>query len=86
MVLFLKLWTEYLQNCTKYVITQTAEITILSDITINRLDMALRPESGINIIASVKQLLDSVFHIKSNYSTDDMRILIESWIIEVCNS
>lgn len=84
--LFLKLWTEYLQNCTKYVITQTAEITILSDITINRLDMALRPESGINIIASVKQLLDSVFHIKSNYSTDDMRILIESWIIEVCNS
>ena len=84
--MFLKLWTEYLQNCTKYVITQTAEITILSDITINRLDMALRPESGINIIASVKQLLDSVFHIKSNYSTDDMRILIESWIIEVCNS
>ena len=83
-VLFLKLWTEYLQNCTKYVITQTAEITTLSDITINKLNSALQ-SSEINIVDNVKQLLDSVFHIRSNYSTDDMRILIESWLIEVCN-
>ena len=77
--LFLKLWTEYLQNCTKYMITQTQEITTLSDITIQRLNGKL------NLLEDMKHLLDSVFHIRSNYSTDDMRILIESWIIEVCN-
>ena len=77
--LFLKLWTEYLQNCTKYMITQTPEITTLSDITIQRLNGKL------DLLDEVRHLLDSVFHIKSNYSTDDMRILIESWIIEVCN-
>lgn len=77
--LFLKLWTEYLQNCTKYMITQTKEITTLSDLTINRLNQAM------SFLPDVQHLLDSVFHIKSNYSTDDMKILVESWIIEVCN-
>lgn len=77
--LFLKIWIEYLQNCTKYMITQIAEITTLSDITTNKLDTKL------NLLGEVQDLLDSVFLIKNNYSTDDMRILVESWIIEQCN-
>ena len=77
--IFLKLWTEYLQNCTKYMITRTAEITTLSDITIPRLDRSL------SFLPVVKNLLDSVLDIKSNYSTDDIKILVESWIIEKCS-
>ena len=77
--IFLKLWTEYLQNCTKYMITQTAEITTLSDITLVRLNNAMA------FLDDIRELATSVLNIKNNYSTDDIRILIESWIIDKCN-
>ena len=77
--LFLKLWTEYLQNCVKYMITQTAEITKLSSVTVDWLKtiMTFTPQ--------VKELLRSVLSIRTNFSADDMKIIIESWIIEKCN-
>ena len=78
-LLFLRLWTEYLQNCVKYMVTQTAEITTLSQITIDWLKkiMVFTPQ--------IKELLRSVLSIKTNFSSDDMKIIIESWIIEKCN-
>ena len=77
--LFLKLWTEFLQNCVKYMITQTAEITTLSGITVNWLKTVM------SFTPQVKELLRSVLSIKTNFSADDMKIIIESWIIEKCN-
>lgn len=77
--LFLKLWTEYLQNCVKFMITQTAEITTLSTLTVDWLKtiMTFTPQ--------VRELLRSVLSIKTNFSADDLKIIIESWIIEKCN-
>lgn len=77
--LFLRLWTEYLQNCTKYMITQNKELTTLSDITINRLQKAF------DMLPQVQHLMNSILQLKSNYSTDDLKILMESWLIEQCN-
>ena len=77
--LFLKLWVEYLQNCTKYMITQTQEITTLSDISVNRLNKALQ------LTPKVRNLLEEALQIKNVYSTDDLKILIESWLIQVCS-
>lgn len=76
--IFLKLWTEYLQNCVKYMLTQMPEVTTLSDITINRLDGKL------NFLKAMRDLLCSVCRIKNDFSTDDMKVLVESWIIEQC--
>lgn len=78
-LLFLRLWTEYLQNCVKYMVTQTAEITTLSQITIDWL------KKIIVFTPQIKELLRSVLSIKTNFSSDDMKIIIESWIIEKCN-
>lgn len=77
--LFLKLWTEYLQNCVKYMITQTPEITTLSDNTINWLNTIM------SFTQQVKDLLKSILAVKTDFSSDDMKIILESWIIEKCN-
>lgn len=77
--LFLKLWTEFLQNCAKYMITQSAEITTLSDYTINWLS------SQMNYLPDIKALLKSILSVEVNFSSDDLKIIMESWIIEKCN-
>ena len=76
--LFLKLWTEFLQNCVKYMITQTIEITTLSDVTVNWLN------SIMSFTPQVRELLRSVLTIKTNFSSDDLKIILESWILEKC--
>lgn len=77
--LFLKLWTAYLQNCVKYIITQESEITTLSNVTISWLDTVLE------FLPQIKNLLLSVMEIRNNLSSDDMKVLVESWIIGKCN-
>lgn len=77
--LFLKMWTEYLQNCIKYLVTGMVTLTTLSDFTINELD------SNPNIVDTLRVMLNSILQINNRYSTDDLKILVESWIIELCN-
>lgn len=77
--LFLKLYIEFLQNCSKYMITQTVNITSLSDITINWLNQNM---SFINVI---KTFLFDALNIRTNYSSEDLKIIVESWIIQECS-
>ena len=59
-------------------ITQTIEITTLSDVTVNWLN------SIMSFTPQVRELLRSVLTIKTNFSSDDLKIILESWIIEKC--
>lgn len=76
--LFLKLYIEFIQNCTKYLITGISDITILSDITINWLNQVN------SYFDKICYLLDSSLEIKTNYSSEDLKIIIESWLVKVC--
>ena len=77
--LFLKLYIEFLQNCTKYMITQTVNITSLSSITIQWLT------DNMNFLNIIKTFLFDALSIKTNYSSEDLKIIVESWIIQECN-
>ena len=76
--LFVKLYTEFLENCTKYLITLTPDITILSDETLQWLD------EHKNALEPVNSMVDSILEIKTNYSSEDLKIIVESWIVRVC--
>lgn len=76
--LFVKLYTEFLENCTKYLITLTPDITILSDETLHWLD------EHKNALEPVNSMVDSILEIKTNYSSEDLKIIVESWIVRVC--
>ena len=78
-VLFLKLYTEFIENCIKYIITQESGIVTLSDIVISWLNQ------NTNFLDDIRDQLLSVINIKTGYSNEDLRIIIESWIIHVCN-
>lgn len=76
--LFLKLYVEFIQNCTKYLLTGVPDITILSDITINWLN-----QMG-QFLDKITYLLDSILAIRTNYSSEDLKIIVESWLVRVC--
>lgn len=76
--LFLKLYVEFIQNCTKYLLTGVPDITILSDITINWLNQ-MGP-----FLDKITYLLDSILAIRTNYSSEDLKIIVESWLVRVC--
>ena len=76
--LFIKLYIEFLQNCLKYLITQSANIVTISDIVINWLD------NNTEYKQSIQDELLSLIDIRTTYSSIDLKILVESWIIEVC--
>lgn len=76
--LFVKLYTEFLENCTKYLITMTPDITILSDETLHWLD------EHQNALPFVNDMVDSILEIKTAYSSEDLKIIVESWIVKVC--
>lgn len=76
--LFLKLYIEFIQNCTKYLITGVSDITILSDITINWLGQVNQ------FFDKICYILDSSLEIRTNYSSEDLKIIIESWLVRVC--
>lgn len=78
-ILFLKLYTEFVENCIKYMMVKDADMVSLSDITLqwlNENDMFL-PDLKVQLL--------SIINIKNNYSSEDLRIIIESWIIQSCN-
>lgn len=78
-VLFLKLYTEYVENCIKYMMVKDADIVSLSDTTLKWLDV------NDNFLPDLKIQLLSIINIKNNYSSEDLRIIIESWIIQSCS-
>lgn len=77
--LFLKLYIEFIQNCIKYLITKEASIVTLSQITINWLD------ENSQFLEDLKAQLLSTINIKNIYSSEDLKIIIESWIVQECS-
>ena len=78
-ILFLKLYTEFVENCIKYMMVKDADIVSLSDITLQWLN------ENDTFLPDLKVQLLSIINIKNNYSSEDLRIIIESWIIQSCN-
>lgn len=78
--LFLKLYIEFIENCLKFLITGDANITPLSEITINWLKQNDR------FLEDLRFQLMSTIKIRSDYLLEDLRIIIESWIVQECNS
>ena len=76
--LFVKLYTEYLENCTKYLLTFVPDLTTLSNVSINWLD---QNRSQVDLL---RALLDSISLIRTTYNAEDLRIIVESWLIKVC--
>lgn len=78
-VLFLKLFIEFLENCVKYLITRNADIVPLSQITIDWL------ESHSEFLIQIKDLLMSAIRLRNDFPSEDLKILLESWIVQECN-
>ena len=76
--LFLKLYIEYLENCIKFIITQQPNIVPLSEISLSW----LRENS--RFLDDMRNQLMSTLKIKTDYLSEDLKIIIESWIIQEC--
>lgn len=77
--LFLKLYIEYLENCIKYIITDEANIVPLSEITLKWL------KENYIFLEDMRNQLMSTLKIRTDYSSEDLKIIIESWIVQVCS-
>lgn len=77
--LFIKLYIEYIENCIKYILVKDPDIVSLSEISLKWLD------DNDSFLEDLKVQLLSALNIKNNYSSEDLRIIIESWIIQSCN-
>ena len=77
--LFLKLYIEFLENCVKFIITQSSVITTLSPITIQWL------QQQTNFLQDIKRFLLSAINITKKYSSEDLKIMVESWVIQECS-
>ena len=78
--LFLKLYTTYIENCVKYLILKDEYNVELSELTLNWL------KENDTFFEDLRVQLLSLINIKNNYSSEDLRIIIESWIIQSCIS
>ena len=76
--LFLKLYVEFLQNCTKYLLTGSPDITTLSNISFAWLNV------NVNNTNLIRNLLEDIMMIRTNYNSEDLKIIVESWFIKVC--
>lgn len=77
--LFLKLFLDFISNCVKYIITADSSIVSLSDIIIEWL------ANNSNLVDQLKNYLYELTRHNVNYMNNDLKILLESWIIKVCN-
>lgn len=77
--LFIKLYIEYIENCIKFMMVKDADMVSLSEISLKWLN------ENDNFLPDLKIQLMSALNIKNNYSSEDLRIIIESWIIQSCN-
>lgn len=76
--LFVKLYMEFIQNCVKYIITQDSNIVALSDETLNFLS------NNTSSLDTIRNQLINLINIRNNYASEDLKILIESWIVQEC--
>lgn len=77
--LFLKLYTEFLQNCVKYIITKSGDIVSISDVTTKWLDYNDR------FLEDIRDHLMNATNLQHNFSSQDLRILVESWLVGECS-
>lgn len=77
--LFLKLFIEFLENCVKYLITKSADIVSLSQITLEWL------ENHSEFLTQIRDILMSAIRLRNDFSSEDLKILLESWIVQECN-
>lgn len=77
--LFLKLLVEYLENCVKFLITQNIDITILSQ---NAADWLQQQSAFLPVI---KGYLSNIINLNKTYNGEDLKIMIESWVIQECS-
>lgn len=77
--LFLKLYIEYLENCIKFLITDEPNIVPLSEISLNWL------RQNEVFLDEMRTQLMSTLRIKTDYLSEDLKIIIESWIVQVCS-
>ena len=77
--LFMKMYIEFIENCNKLLITSVIELTTLSDIAVNWLRDRVQYKNIFSML-----LLDAG-QMRLNYTADDMKIIIESWLMKVCN-
>lgn len=79
MQLFLKMYIEFLNNCTIFLLTNDMDMTTLSDITINWL------EANKQQLDIIRSLLMNLLNIGPKYINQiDIKIILESWIISKC--
>ena len=76
--LFLKLFIEFLENCVKYLIVKSSDIVTVSDLVIEYL---LKNEQHLE---SMRAYLFSLLNLFNRYSSEDLKVIIESWIVKVC--
>ena len=77
--LFLKLFLEFISNCVKYMITSDSTIVSLSDVIITWL------ADNLNLVDKFKDYLYNLTQYNISYMNNDLKILLESWIIKVCS-
>ena len=75
---FIKMFTEYLVNCVKYLLTRDVNITILSEKSVLWLN------NNLNRLMQIKKILFSISTINNRYSSGNLKVEIESWLVEVC--
>lgn len=78
MTLFDKLFKEFIQGCIIYLVVQNRDITTLSERAFNELN------SGKYDRVTLGNLLHSYSNKSSNLYSDEMKIMIEGWIISAC--
>ena len=76
--LFLKMYIEFLDNCVKFMVTQSSVVTTLSPITISWL------QQQNSFLQYIRNFLLSAIKIGRTYNSEDLKIMIESWIIQEC--
>lgn len=77
--LFYKMFFEFIENCVKYLITNNSDIVTITDVTIKWLIV----NSG-NIM-NMKDYLYDLIRFNSNLANEDLKVMLESWIIKRCN-
>ena len=77
--LFIKMYIEFIENCIKYILTSSPDIVTLTDITIQWL------ENNKQILDCLKQYMFSLLNVKTSFSSEDLKVIMESWIIQKCN-
>ena len=78
MTLFDRMFKEFIQECVIYLMVHNKDITTLSDKVLNELEL------GVFDRITLGNMLNSYVHKNGNLYADEMRVVIEGWIISIC--